>query len=126
MLKDYLEYIQKYLDCAKDDEFQKNKYKNDFEKEVAQVLIMEGLEVRAGVEAAGVLPDLLVKDPETEVEIVVEIDGVDDNVKEKMNDTKKQTILERAGYKVTRISYREWQHSSQACVDRVKRLITEI
>ncbi len=126
LLKDYLEYIQKYLDCAKDDEFQKNKYKNDFEKEVAQVLIMEGLEVRAGVEAAGVLPDLLVKDPETEVEIVVEIDGVDDNVKEKMNDTKKQTILERAGYKVTRISYREWQHSSQACVDRVKRLITEI
>ncbi len=126
LLKDYLEYIQKYLDCAKDDEFQKNKYKNDFEKEVAQVLIMEGLEVHAGVEAAGVLPDLLVKDPETEVEIVVEIDGVDDNVKEKMNDTKKQTILERAGYKVTRISYREWQHSSQACVDRVKRLITEI
>ena len=126
LLKDYLEYIQKYLDCAKDDEFQKNKYKNDFEKEVAQVLIVEGLEVRAGVEAAGVLPDLLVKDPETEVEIVVEIDGVDDNVKEKMNDTKKQTILERAGYKVTRISYREWQHSSQACVDRVKRLITEI
>ena len=126
LLKDYLEYIQKYLDSAKDDEFQKNKYKNDFEKEVAQVLIMEGLEVRAGVEAAGVLPDLLVKDPETEVEIVVEIDGVDDNVKEKMNDTKKQTILERAGYKVTRISYREWQHSSQACVDRVKRLITEI
>ena len=126
LLKDYLEYIQKYLDCAKDDEFQKNKYKNDFEKEVAQILIMEGLEVRAGVEAAGVLPDLLVKAPETEVEIVVEIDGVDDNVKEKMNDTKKQTILERAGYKVTRISYREWQHSSQACVDRVKRLITEI
>ena len=126
LLKDYLEYIQNYLDSAKNDEFQKNKYKNDFEKDVAQTLIMEGFEVRAGVEAAGVLPDLLVKDPETEVEIVVEIDGVQDSVKEKLPDTKKQTILERAGYKVTRISYREWEHSSQACVDRVKRLIVNI
>lgn len=126
LLKDYLEYIQNYLDSAKNDEFQKNKYKNDFEKDVAQTLIMEGLDVRAGVEAAGVLPDLLVKDPETEIEIVVEIDGVQDSVKEKLPDTKKQTILERAGYKVTRISYREWEHSSQACVDRVKRLIVNI
>ena len=126
LLKDYLEYIQNYLDSAKNDEFQKNKYKNDFEKDVAQTLVMEGLEVRAGVEAAGVLPDLLVKDPETEIEIVVEIDGVQDSVKEKLPDTKKQTILERAGYKVTRISYREWEHSSQACVDRVKRLIVNI
>ncbi len=126
LLKDYLEYIQNYLDSAKSDEFQKNKYKNDFEQEVAQTLIMEGFEVRAGVEAAGVLPDLLVKDPETGIEIVVEIDGIEDNVKEKINDTKKQTILERAGYKVTRISYREWQHSAQACVDRVKRLIVDI
>ena len=126
LLKDYLEYIQNYLDSAKSDEFQKNKYKNDFEQEVAQTLTMEGFEVRAGVEAAGVLPDLLVKDPETGIEIVVEIDGIEDNVKEKINDTKKQTILERAGYKVTRISYREWQHSAQACVDRVKRLIVDI
>ena len=126
LLKDYLEYIQNYLDSAKNDEFQKNKYKNDFEKDVSQTLVMEGLEVRAGVEAAGVLPDLLVKDPETEIEIVVEIDGVQDSVKEKLPDTKKQTILERAGYKVTRISYREWEHSSQACVDRVKRLIVNI
>ena len=87
---------------------------------------MEGFEVRAGIEAAGVLPDLIIKDTETGSEIIVEIDGVEDNTKEKISDTKKQTILERAGYKVTRISYREWQHSSQACVDRVKRLITEI
>ena len=126
LLKDYLEYIQNYLASAKDDEFQKNKYKNEFEKEVAQALIMEGFDVRAGIEAAGVLPDLLVKDTETDNEIVVEIDGVEDNVKEKISDTKKQTILERAGYKVLRISFREWEHSSQACIDRVKRFITSI
>ena len=125
LLKDYLEYIQQYIESAKDDEFQKNKFKNSFEQEIAQALMMEGFEIKAGVEAAGVIPDLIVKD-ELGKEIIIEVDGVEDNIKTNIKDTKKQTILERAGYKVTRISFREWQHSSQACIDRVKRIITEI
>ena len=125
LLKDYLEYIQNYIDSAKTDEFQKNKFKNSFEQEIAQALVMEGLQVKAGIEAAGVIPDLLVKD-EYSPDIVVEADGVEDSEKSKISDMKKQTILERAGYKVIRISYREWQHSSSACVDRVKKLIAEI
>ncbi len=125
LLKDYLEYIQQYMESAKDDEFQKNKFKNSFEQEIAQALMMEGFEIKAGVEAAGVIPDLIVKD-ELGKEIIIEVDGVEDNIKTNIKDTKKQTILERAGYKVTRISFREWQHSSQACIDRVKRIITEI
>lgn len=124
LLKDYLEYTQRYIDSAKDDEFQKNKFKNSFEQTVAQAFIMEGLEVRAGFEAAGVKPDMLVKD-EVGSEVIVEIDGVEDNLKSNINDMKKQTILERAGYKVTRISFREWEHSSQACVDRIKKLLAE-
>ena len=125
LLKDYLEYIQQYIESAKDDEFQKNKFKNSFEQEIAQALMMEGFEIKAGIEAAGVIPDLIVKD-ELGKEIIIEVDGVEDNIKTNIKDTKKQTILERAGYKVTRISFREWQHSSQACIDRVKRIITEI
>lgn len=125
LLKDYLEYIQNYLESAKDDGFRKNKFKNSFEQEVAQAFIMEGLEVEAGTEAAGVNPDLIVKD-EFGNEVIVEIDGVEDNIKTNMKDTKKQTILERAGYKVERISFREWQHSSQACIDRIKQAITTI
>ena len=124
LLRDYLEYIERYLDSAKTDEFQKNKFKNSFEQEIAQALVMEGLEVKAGIEAAGVIPDLLVKDEYSDF-VVVEIDGVEDSQKSKISDMKKQTILERAGYKVIRISFREWQHSSTACVDRVKKLVAQ-
>lgn len=125
LLKDYIEYTQNYIESAKSDEFQKNKFKNSFEQTVAQAFVMEGLEVKAGFEAAGVIPDMIVKD-EFGNEVIVEIDGVDDNIKSNIADIKKQTILERAGYKVSRISFREWEHSSQACIDRVKQLITKI
>lgn len=125
LLKDYIEYIQNYLDSAKDDEFMKNKFKNAFEQQVADALIMDGYEIKAGFETAGVEPDMLVKD-ELGNEIIVEIDGVEDKVKSNLSDIKKQTILERAGYKVERISFREWQHSSQACVDRIKQAFVEI
>ena len=113
------------MECAKDDEFSKNKFKNTFEQTVAQSLVMEGFEVKAGFEAAGVKPDMLVKD-ELGNEVIVEIDGLEDNVKSNISDIKKQTILERAGYKVLRISFREWEHSSQACIDRVKQLIVNV
>lgn len=122
LLKDYIEYIQRYLDSAKDDEFLKNKFKNSFEQTIAESFIMEGLAVRAGFEAAGVTPDLLIKD-EFGNEVIVEVDGVEDKTKSNMKDIKKQNILERAGYSVTRISYREWSHSSSACVDRVKKIL---
>lgn len=125
LLKDYIEYIQNYLNSVKEDEFQKNKYKNSFEQIVADSLIMEGFNVKAGIETAGVYPDLLVKD-DLGNELIVEIDGVEDKEKSNISDIKKQTILERAGYIVERISFREWQHSSQACIDRIKNLIVEI
>ncbi|MBS4760913.1 MAG: AAA family ATPase [Clostridium sp.] len=125
LLKDYIEYIQSYLDSAKDDDFMKNKFKNAFEQQVADALIMDGYEIKAGFETAGVEPDMLVKD-ELGNELIVEIDGVEDKVKSNLSDIKKQTILERAGYKVERISFREWQHSSQACVDRIKQAFVEI
>ena len=70
--------------------------------------------------AAGYTPELI-KD-ELGNEIILEIDGAEDNTKSNITDIKKQTILERAGYKVERISFREWEHSSQACVDRIKKL----
>lgn len=124
LLKDYLEYTQRYIDSAKDDEFQKNKFKNVFEQTIAQAFIMEGFDVRAGFEAAGVKPDMLVKD-ELGTQVIVEVDGVEDSIRSNINDMKKQTILERAGYKVTRISFREWEHSSQACVDRVRQLLVK-
>ena len=126
LLKDYIEYTQNYIESAKEDEFSsKNKFKNSFEQTVAQALIMEGLEVKAGFEAAGVYPDIMVKD-EFNNEVIVEIDGVEDYLKSNTKDIKKQTILERAGYKVVRMSFREWEHSSQACIDRVKQILVKV
>ncbi len=126
LLKDYIEYVQRYIDSAKEDEFtNKNKFKNSFEQVIAQAFIMEGFEVKAGFETAGVVPDLLVKD-ELGNSLIVEVDGVADEKKSNISDIKKQTILERAGYKVVRISYREWQHSAQACIDRVKQVFVTL
>ena len=59
-------------------------------------------------------------------QVIVEIDGVADNKKSNITDIKKQTILERAGYKVLRISFREWERSSSACIDRVKMILAKI
>ena len=36
-----------------------------------------------------------------------------------LSTTKKQAIIERSGLKVSRISYREWQYSQKACIDRI-------
>jgi very-short-patch-repair endonuclease len=119
LFKDYLEYVQAYIDAAKTDAFLKNKYKNAFEQVVAEAFIAEGFEVKAGVEAAGVNVDLLVGD-EFGNKIVVEIDGVEDKTKSNIKDMKKQAILERAGYITERISFREWSHSALACIDRIK------
>ena len=50
---------------------------------------------------------------------VIEIDGVEDKIKSNMSNMKKQAVIERSGYKVKRITFREWQYSKNACLDRV-------
>ena len=58
--------------------------------------------------------DILVDD-----KFVIECDGLEDNTISRVSNMKKQTILERCGLKVSRISVREWQYSPNACVDRI-------
>ena len=129
LLKDYVEYVQAYeakqkLSGNLDAEIDENIYKNKFEKEVAQTLRAEGLEVIAGMEIAGFSTDLIVKDPMGD-SILVECDGVDDNIKIYNTQVKKHVILERSGFKIIRVSFREWNHSSQACVERIKSAFVE-
>jgi very-short-patch-repair endonuclease len=73
-----------------------------------------GHEVQAGTEVAGYSVDLLVND-----KIAIEIDGVEDSKRLSGTNMKKQAILERSGFRINRITYREWQYSSKACLDRV-------
>ena len=91
-----------------------NEYKNSLEKEIANEMRELGHEVIAGSEIAGLNADLLV-----DKKFVVEIDGVEDNKKQTTSNMKKQAILERSGFKVKRITYREWKYSPKVCLDRV-------
>ena len=102
-----------------------NIYKNSFEREVANFLRNEGFEVTAGQTVAGLSADLLVKDPAGRM-IIVECDGVEDNQRCNKTQIKKQTLMERTGSIVERISYREWYVSQQGCVERIKNIFTEM
>ena len=51
--------------------------------------------------------------------LVVECDGVEDKVPCRYSNMKKQAILERCGFKVIRVTKREWDLSKNACLDRI-------
>jgi superfamily I DNA and/or RNA helicase/very-short-patch-repair endonuclease len=110
-LKDYKERKNALLNEGIDE----NIYKNALEKEIAEEIRKLEHKVCAGVEIAGLSADLIVDN-----EFIIEVDGVEDNKKlHHMSNMKKQAILERCGFKVKRITYREWKYSPQACLDRV-------
>ena len=114
----YVSYLDNYKERKKliqDAGIDENTYKNALEKEVAQEIRKLDHKVNAGVEIAGLSADLVVDE-----KFVIEIDGMEDSKKlHHMTNMKKQAILERCGYKVKRITYREWQYSPKACLDRV-------
>jgi len=116
----YVSYLKQYKDrkaALQNNEIDENIYKNKLEKEVADCIRNLDHKVQAGVEIAGLSADLLVDN-----NFIIEIDGLEDNVKSHIPQMKKQAILERCGLKVKRITYREWQYSKQACLDRVLEL----
>ena len=115
--RNYISYIKEYLDRRKalvNDEIDANIYKNSFEREVADEIRKLDYHVLAGVDIAGLSADLVVDD-----KFILEVDGVEDKQKSNISNMKKQSILERSGYKVKRITFREWQNSSKACLDRI-------
>ncbi len=117
LLRSYMNYIEMYnikQQAIANNELDENYYKNSFEKEVAQTIRDLGKEVKAGVDVAGLSVDLLV-----DGKIAIECDGVEDSKRQSVTNMKKQSILERSGLTVRRITYREWQYSYQACLDRV-------
>ena len=128
LLKDYIEYVQAYVarnNLKEEMKLDENVYKNAFEKEVASFLRDEGFEVVAGQTVAGLSADLFVKDP-TGRTMIIECDGFEDNVRSNKTQIKKQTLMERAGMLVERISYREWYTSQQGCVERIKTIFSEM
>ncbi len=115
LLRNYLEYVKQI-----NSQDSKNTFKNEFEKEVFEALKDEfrSFEVMSNIEMGSVFADIVIN------KTVIEIDGVEDNVKCKYNDMKKQAIMERCGFSVIRITKREWQISKNACIDRVRSAIS--
>ncbi len=127
ILKNYIEFVQDYISTNKKNEelnVDNNVYKNSFEKEVASELRNEGFSVIAGKTLAGLSSDLTVTDV-TGKTLVIECDGVEDNQKSNKTQIKKQTLMERTGATVERISYREWKQSPQGCIERIKNIFCE-
>ncbi len=117
LFRDYMSYIEEYNNkkqAIANCEIDENIYKNKLEREIAEQIRALGHTVSAGVDIAGLSADLLVDD-----KFIVEVDGVEDNEPQRISNMKKQSILERCGFKVNRITYREWQYSSNACLNRV-------
>ncbi len=119
LLRNYLEYVKKV-----NSNLRKDTFKNAFEQEVFEAIkeefptLVKENKILSGVEMGSVSADIVVD------KVVIEIDGVVDEIKPKCNDMKKQAIMERCGYSVMRITKREWQLSSSACLDRIRQAIT--
>ena len=115
--RNYVSYMQEYQNkkqAIETGDIDENIYKNSLEREVAQNIRELEHKVVAGCDIAGLSADLFVDD-----KFVIEIDGVEDKIKSHVSNMKKQAIIERSGYKVKRITFREWQYSPKACLDRV-------
>ncbi len=120
--RNYVSYMQEYQnrkEALNSGEIDENIYKNSLEREIAEKLRELDHKVIAGSDIAGLSADLFVDD-----KFVIEVDGVEDKSKSYISNMKKQAIIERSGYKVKRITFREWQYSQKACLDRV--LLEEI
>ena len=112
----FLKHYQTVRQATLSGDIEENIYKNELEQIIASQIRERGYKVQAGAEIAGLSADLLVDD-----KIVIEVDGMEDKISSTMPSMKKQAILERCGFKVNRITFREWQYSPNACLDRVLR-----
>ncbi|MDD3593956.1 MAG: AAA domain-containing protein [Candidatus Gastranaerophilales bacterium] len=127
LMRDFLNYIRdfnEHYEISKRLDPNLADYNNKLEREIAQMCIDEGLEVLSGFETAGMRVDLITGDGENQ--IAVECDGMDDEFETCQKQVYKQTILERCGFKVVRITAREWYYSQIACIEKIKRELIDI
>jgi len=94
---------------------------SEFEAEVAQALVAARIRVTPQYESCGFRIDLVA---EREGErIAIECDGelwhLDEHGKLRIEDLQRQEILERAGWRVVRIPYRQWRRDPAAQTARV-------
>lgn len=114
--RNYMSYIKEYNEHRKavlDYKLDESIYKNELEREIANILRKFGKTVIAGANIANLSADLVFDNT------IVEVDGMEDTPKEKIFGMRKQAILERSGYQVKHVSFREWQNSQEACLNNI-------
>lgn len=124
LLRRYLEYIKEQIRRENiaipvgEQNIEENIYNNDFEKEIAKACKKQGYGVMSNFDTAGYKIDLVIVDGDKR--LAVECDGFEDIGQKPQNQVKKQFILERCGWKILRISAREWHYSQKVCLDKIK------
>lgn len=132
LLKRYLEFIQDQIKIEqaaiehKSYDVDEYIYNNSFEKEIAKEIKKAGYSVEAGFDTAGYKIDLVTTNSKGE-QLAIECDGLDDTERKEsktaLNQVKKQFILERCGWKILRITAREWHYSKKVCIDKIKDIL---
>lgn len=120
LLKEFLLHASK----AVTDFIPRDVFESKFEEQVAQALEKAGFKIWPQYEAAGFSIDLAVGDGKNW--IAVECDGpthFDMKQGQNFNDVWRQGILERAGWKFVRISYRDWERDSDKQIEKVRNLL---
>ncbi|MBV9101906.1 MAG: topoisomerase DNA-binding C4 zinc finger domain-containing protein [Candidatus Dormibacteraeota bacterium] len=103
---------------------------SDFELQVADRLQRSGFLVTHQYPASGFWIDLVVEDSAAPgLRLAVECDGEpwhsDEHGRLPVNDLEREAVLERAGWSILRIPYRNWRRSPEAQVDRVAQWFRE-
>lgn len=115
LIRNYLEYIN--VTNLKKTAEKINEYKFGEHESLSLLLEENGLDVVTNFETCGFLVDLLVTSEEKA--LIVELDGFHHRRKN-AEAVWKQSILERCGWKIVRISAREWYLSPNMCVMKIK------
>ncbi len=121
LLRNYLEYIKsiEQQEAIPEEDYS---YNNHIEKEIADLCQEEGLIVIPNFETAGLNADMLIHNNKNA--IIIEFDGINDNSIKQTNNiypnVHKQDLMERCGWKVIRITAREWHYSKNICIKRIK------
>lgn len=94
-------------------------FASQFQADVASALLAKGLLVQHNYAACGLRIGLVVEDAALDVRLAVECDGERYSSREGLEEIERQDILERAGWRVHRIPYRDWHRGPEAETERV-------
>lgn len=120
LLRNYLEYIQ---DLNKTKIPVNIEYENPDKAEMAKMLEEEGFNVFPDFKTAGFTVDFMISDGIAS--LAVELNGFnpEETVEDFKKSLEKQEILERCGYKIARLTLREWYYCKKACINKLKSCI---